>query len=210
MRVHCLNHFDTRLIIVYSNKIALDVLDSGFVSVPCQNAFLAYSFLGHETTSGMLTFAVYHLLKNPSTLIKLRQEVDDVIGTGNILLEHLDKMPYLNGSPLCSISGCALLMLAPNLLAVMRETLRLSPTIPARNTSPLEDTEIIGGDGDPSNPTNKKYAIKKNAPMVVHAHMTQIDPRCWGEDAQLFRPERMLDGKFEAAPVSYCAFLLTS
>ena len=92
----------------------------------------------------------------------------------------------------------------------MRETLRLSPTIPARNTSPLEDTEIIGGDGDPSNPANKKYAIKKNAPMVVHAHMTQIDPRCWGEDAQLFRPERMLDGKFEAAPVSYCAFLLTS
>lgn len=45
----------------------------------------------------MLTFTVYHLLKNPNSLIKLRQEVDHVVGTGDIQLEHLDKMPYLVG-----------------------------------------------------------------------------------------------------------------
>jgi hypothetical protein len=29
------------------------------------------------------------------------------------------------------------------------------------------------------------------------------DPAVWGEDAQEFKPERMLDGKFEALPVCY-------
>jgi len=56
---------------------------------------LTFLIAGHETTSGMLTFTTYHLLKNPDTLIKLRQEVDSVVGTEEIRLERLDQMPYL-------------------------------------------------------------------------------------------------------------------
>ena len=37
--------------------------------------------------------------------------------------------------------------------------------------------------------------------IVLHIHQTQVDPQCWGEDSELFRPERMLDGKFDAMPV---------
>lgn len=84
----------------------------------------------------------------------------------------------------------------------MHESLRLSPSVIARRIAALEDTELIGGDGDASNPANKKYAIKKGASIVAHIHETQVDPRCWGEDAELFRPERMLNGKFDAMPVS--------
>lgn len=83
----------------------------------------------------------------------------------------------------------------------MRESLRLSPTASARITSALEDTEIVGGDGNPNNSANKKYKIKKGVPIVAHIHETHVDPRCWSEDSRLFRPERMLDGKFEAMPV---------
>lgn len=57
----------------------------------------AESLTGHETTSGMLSFTVYHLLKNPDTLIKLREELDRVIGNKEVGLDHLDKLEYLLG-----------------------------------------------------------------------------------------------------------------
>lgn len=45
----------------------------------------------------MLSFTIYYLLKNPATLMKLRQEVDRVVGNEDIRVEHLDQLPYLVG-----------------------------------------------------------------------------------------------------------------
>lgn len=91
----------------------------------------------------------------------------------------------------------------------MREALRLAPTAPLRSTSPYEET-VIG---------NGKYVLEKDARVLCGIYMIQRDPRVWGEDvciitltlafpipdllsqAEEFRPERMLDGKFEALPV---------
>lgn len=83
----------------------------------------------------------------------------------------------------------------------MRETLRLSPTAPSRAVGPTEDVELIGGDGDPNNPANKKYLIKKDQVIQVQSIPAMRDPRVWGEDAEAFRPERMMGGKFEQLPV---------
>ncbi|KAJ7470117.1 cytochrome P450 [Mycena galericulata] len=41
---------------------------------------LTFLIAGHETSSGMLTFTVYHLLKTPEALRKLRAEIDTVLG----------------------------------------------------------------------------------------------------------------------------------
>ncbi|KAH8111193.1 cytochrome P450 oxidoreductase OrdA-like protein [Phellopilus nigrolimitatus] len=126
---------------------------------------LTFLIAGHETTSGMLSFATYFLLKNPDALRALRAELDAVLGGSECTLAELGKLPYLT--------------------AVMRESLRLHPTAPSRTVMPLEDTVLVGGDGDPANPANKCYALKKGQIIV---------------DAEAFRPERMLDGKFEALP----------
>ena len=83
-----------------------------------------------------------------------------MIGAVDINLKHLDKMSYLNGALFIYFATYVLLMLV-YILAVMRETLRLSPTAPARVTSAREDIEIIGGNGDPSNPANKKIRDQK-------------------------------------------------
>ena len=90
----------------------------------------------------------------------------------------------------------------------MRETLRLAPTASARGAEPKEDTILIGGDGDPSNPANKRYEVKKGQPIVIQEYIQMRDPAVWGEDADEFRPERMLGGAFEKLPVRECVVSL--
>ncbi|THU85308.1 fatty acid hydroxylase [Dendrothele bispora CBS 962.96] len=130
---------------------------------------LTFLIAGHETSSGLLTFMTYYLMKNPETMRKLRNEIDEVVGQEPIQLEDLSKMPYL--------------------IAVMRETLRLSPPTPQRSAAPVADT-VLGG----------KYFVKAGTYLRLHIWAMHKDPTIWGEDANEFRPERMLDGKFEALP----------
>jgi cytochrome P450/NADPH-cytochrome P450 reductase len=58
---------------------------------------ITFLIAGHETTSGLLSFSFYHLLKNPEAYHKVQQEVDQVIGKGPIRVEHLMKLPYIAG-----------------------------------------------------------------------------------------------------------------
>ncbi|CAF3529240.1 unnamed protein product [Fusarium graminearum] len=85
---------------------------------------ITFLIAGHETTSGLLSFAFYYLLENPHTLEKARAEVDEVVGDQALNVDHLTKMPYVN--------------------MILRETLRLMPTAPGFYVTPHKD-EIIGG-----------------------------------------------------------------
>ncbi|EKM50288.1 uncharacterized protein PHACADRAFT_153757 [Phanerochaete carnosa HHB-10118-sp] len=119
-----------------------------------KNNLLTFLIAGHETTSSMLTFVLYYLLKNPDEMHKLRAEVDTKIGRRTMSIDDAHKLPYL--------------------IAVLREALRLAPPIVLRSTAPYADTTLLQG----------QYAVPKDT-----------DVYC-GE----FRPERMLDGRFEALP----------
>ncbi|KAF8606724.1 cytochrome P450 [Ceratobasidium sp. AG-I] len=131
---------------------------------------LTFLIAGHETTSGMLSFAMAHILKNPEVYAKVQQEVDSVLGKEPVRLEHLSKLTYIN--------------------ALLRESLRITPSISQFAVEPEKD-EIIG---------NGKYLIKKGTTVVIMAGDIGRDPTVWGENAGKFDPDRMLDGKFEALP----------
>ncbi|KAJ4303024.1 hypothetical protein N0V90_001915 [Kalmusia sp. IMI 367209] len=85
---------------------------------------ITFLIAGHETTAGMLSFAMYHVIKNPEIYRKLQKEVDEVCGQAPIKFEQLSKLPYI--------------------AAVLRETLRLTPPLPVFNVAPKKD-EIVGG-----------------------------------------------------------------
>lgn len=127
---------------------------------------ITFLIAGHETTSGLLSFTFYYLLKNPAAYEKAQQEVDTVIGKGPITVDHLSKLPYLN--------------------AVLRESLRLSPTAPAITLTAKHDTVLAG-----------KYPVKAGSPISAFLPMLHRDPIAYGEDAEEFRPERMLDEEFD-------------
>lgn len=134
---------------------------------------VTFLIAGHETTSGLLSFAFYHLLKTPSAYQAAQFEVDQVVGRVKIRPEHLKQLPYLN--------------------AVLRETLRLNPTAPAflRKLRDEIDENPISFGG---------YQIQKDWPILCLTSKSQSDPDVYGEDANDFRPERMLDGKFGELP----------
>ncbi|THH28054.1 hypothetical protein EUX98_g6131 [Antrodiella citrinella] len=131
---------------------------------------LTFLVAGHETTSGMLTFSMYYLMKNPEAMRKLREEVDAVLGDEVMQITDLGKMPYC--------------------VAVLRETLRLNAPAAMRTVRAKEDTVLAGG----------KYFVDTNTTIIINAWAVMRDTEVWGEDSEEFKPERMLDGKFEKLP----------
>ena len=72
---------------------------------------VTFLIAGHETTSGLLSFALLELMRSQDAMAKARAEVDRVLGEDAPEYEHLADLTYLD--------------------QVLKETLRLWPTAPA-------------------------------------------------------------------------------
>lgn len=99
----------------------------------------------------------YEVIKHPGVLLKLRTEIDEVLGDRPVSLEDLPKMPYT--------------------VAVMRETLRLRPPASTRSVSPVGATTIGNG----------KYAVTPEDTITVNVSQVHRDPEIWGDDVCFFR-----------------------
>lgn len=122
------------------------------------NTFL---IAGHETTSGMLSFAVYFLLNNPHVLQKAYEEVDRVLGrdvNAKPSASQVNRLVYIG--------------------QILKESLRLWPTAPAFGLYPLQN-EIIG----------EKYKLRKRTFVTVLTAMLHRDKSVWGPQAEVFNPD---------------------
>jgi cytochrome P450 / NADPH-cytochrome P450 reductase len=135
------------------------------------NTFL---IAGHETTSGMLSCAIYALLKHPDVLKKAYEEVDRVLG-GDINV----KPTYQQVTQLTYITQ------------ILKEALRLWPPAPAYGVAPIND-EMIGG----------KYKLKKGTFVLVHVLALHRDPSVWGPNPDAFNPENFSREAEAARPVN--------
>src|SRR6201995_4861071 len=135
------------------------------------NTFL---IAGHETTSGLLSYTLYALLKHPEILKKCYDEVDRVLGP------DIDAKPtYQQVTQLTYVTQ------------VLKEALRLWPPAPAYGISPLSD-ETIGG----------KYKLRKNTFITVLVMALHRDPAVWGPNPDPFDPENFSREAEAARPVN--------
>lgn len=124
---------------------------------------LTFLAAGYDTTSGMLMWTVYYLLKNPGALAKCYTEVDEVFGEDLSVLPsetQISKMQYL--------------------LQCMKEALRLWPVGVGFQVRPLAD-EVIGG----------RYRIKKGQAILILTPQLQRNAEIF-PDPEKYDPDRFL------------------
>ncbi|PEJ94865.1 bifunctional cytochrome P450/NADPH--P450 reductase [Bacillus wiedmannii] len=86
---------------------------------------ITFLIAGHETTSGLLSFALYFLVKNPHILHKATEEATRVLIDPVPTYRQVKQLKYIT--------------------MVLNESLRLWPTAPAFSLYPKEDT-VLGGE----------------------------------------------------------------
>ncbi|XP_023142738.1 1,25-dihydroxyvitamin D(3) 24-hydroxylase, mitochondrial [Amphiprion ocellaris] len=115
---------------------------------------------GVETTANSMLWFIFNLSRNPGAQRKLLQEIRAVVPLDQDPCgEHLKSMPYLK--------------------ACLKESMRLSPSVPF--TSRTLDKDTVLGD----------YAIPKGTVLMINTHALGSNEEYF-EDSKQFRPERWL------------------
>ncbi|XP_057990302.1 iridoid oxidase-like [Hevea brasiliensis] len=142
--------------------------ESGVVNLPHYLFLMAFNrpFAGSETTSAATEWAMAELLRKPEAMRKVKEELNEVVGENrNVEESDIEKLPYLQ--------------------AVVKEALRLHPSVPLlvpKNT--MQDTNFMG------------YHIAKDTQVFVNAWAIGRDPDSW-EDPLTFKPERFLGSNID-------------
>ncbi|XP_053335497.1 cytochrome P450 4V2 isoform X2 [Clarias gariepinus] len=120
-----------------------------------------FMFEGHDTTAAGMNWAIHLLGAHPDIQRKVQQELDEVFGESDrpISTEDLKKLRYLE--------------------CVIKEALRIFPSVPFFARSICEDTKING------------YNVPKGVNVIILAYALHRDPRFFPEPEE-FRPERFL------------------
>lgn len=127
---------------------------------------------GHETTSGLLSFAIYFLLQHPDVLARAYEEVDNVLGgdlNAKPTYTQVTRLSYIN--------------------RILKETLRLWPTAPTFSVFSNE-SQVLGG----------KYRLEPKQFCTVLIPILHRDPSVWGENAEQFDPDRFTADREAALP----------
>lgn len=131
---------------------------------------VSMAFAGSETTAISLAAVFYYLLKNPAKLARLRAEIDAASragafsdhDTGLVTWAESQRLPYLD--------------------ACVKEAFRMHPAagLPLERIVPEPGVEIAG------------CHVKGGAIVGCSAWIIHRRPEIWGDDVDVYRPERWL------------------
>lgn len=135
-----------------------------------RNQVLTFLIAGHETTAGLLSFALHYLSLNPEIVERAREEIEQMLGARGtaVSFEQVAKLRYLR--------------------RIVEETLRLWPSGPAFFRKAREETTLAG------------YPIRKSETILVVLLALHRDPKLWGDDVERFDPDRFLPAAVRARP----------
>lgn len=112
---------------------------------------------GHETSAHLLTWLFYELDRQPEVVAKLEAEIDAVLGDKPAAYEDIRRLTYTE--------------------MVLKEALRMYPTLWLTSRQPIEDVRLLGHD-------IPKGSIIFLSPFISHRQADQFD------DPLKFDPER--------------------
>jgi len=125
-----------------------------------QDNILTLFFAGHETTANTLTWTLYYLDQHPEVRARLIAELDAVLAGRTPTLADLKQLPYT--------------------LQVIKETMRIEPTVSSVPRYITEDLELGG------------MLLKGHSTVMLPIYTLHHDPRWWTE------PERFDPDRFSA------------
>ncbi|KAL6878331.1 hypothetical protein ACP4OV_012501 [Aristida adscensionis] len=147
-------------------QVLVNLISTGQIDRRVVQALLFELFItGTDTATITVEWALAELLRNPSTMAKVRAEIDGALG-GKATIEEPDasSLPYLN--------------------AVVKEVMRLhtvGPLLIPRQA--VEDGVEIGG-----------YTVPRGSTVIINVWAIMRDPTVW-ERPDEFMPERWFLGK---------------
>jgi cytochrome P450 / NADPH-cytochrome P450 reductase len=122
---------------------------------------MTFLIAGHETTSSLLSFALFFLINHPEVLAKAYNEVDRVLGKDLSVMPTYEQVHQLH-----------------YLTQILNETLRMCPPAPGFTRHAREDRLLAGC-----------YQISKEDSLRTLTVMLHRDRSVWGEDAEIFNPD---------------------
>jgi cytochrome P450 / NADPH-cytochrome P450 reductase len=156
-------------------KDLLDLLlaDGALTDVQVRFQIMTFLIAGHETTSGLLSFTIYQLLRHPDVMANVVAEVDRVLGGDRARVPQFEDVAQLR-----------------YLDQTLRESLRLWPTAPAFGLTAKADT-LLGGE----------IPVHHRDVVLVLTPVLHRDPAVWS-DPEVFDPDRFAPGRAEAIPAN--------
>lgn len=136
-------------------------IDRNHIERLCLDLFIA----GTDTTSNTLEWAMVEIMRKPYIMDKAKAELAEVIGKGKVIEEaDVIHLPYLQ--------------------CIVKETLRIHPTVPLLIRKVDQNVEACG------------YFIPKDSQVIVHLWSIGRDPTIW-EEPLVFKPERFWGSKID-------------
>lgn len=138
-----------------------------------RNQIMTFLIAGQLTTSELMPNTLYNLVHHPAVLHRVQAEADEILGPDDDYLPSYDDIGKFS-----------------YLRQVISETLRLSPPVLNFDRMALADTTIGG-----------KYPIKKGEGVTVLTGALHRQPE-WGDNVELFDPERFEPTRAAARPAA--------
>ncbi|KAL8726269.1 MAG: hypothetical protein Q9166_006815 [cf. Caloplaca sp. 2 TL-2023] len=161
------NHSTGRYVLLH------ELVDATSDKIRIRTELLNILLAGRDTTASLLSDVWWTISREPQVWTRLQKEVqalESPLGEERPIFEELKDMKYLR--------------------AVINESLRLHPVVPANSRQAVTDTILpVGGGEDGKSPVFVPYGA------VVSYNIYAMHRRkdLYGEDADEFKPERWLD-----------------
>ncbi|WP_055589053.1 bifunctional cytochrome P450/NADPH--P450 reductase [Streptacidiphilus griseoplanus] len=137
---------------------------------------VTFLIAGHETTSGLLSFATYSLMRNPHVLAQAYAEVDRLL-PGDTVPDY-DTVMQMDVIP-----------------RILEETLRLWAPIPLIAKAPIEDT-VLGG----------RYELKKGTRANILMGPLHSHPKAWERPEEFDIDRWLPENRAQQHPHAYKPF----